>query len=352
MKHPRILAHGWLLAFSALVLVACGGDGGGIGEIANTAPTPASSQGAVQELSNTFAANLTGTQAVPSQLSAANGSGTVVIDPGTLRMNAVLATSGISGASANIQQAPRGAVGPIVFQLVETAPGSGIWTGSATLTDAQRNAFASGEFYFNVSSAASASGEIRGQILAQPLPAASLAGSSQNAAISTTSFISTLRGTQEVPPNGSTAIGAGSLLIDPASRQLSAVVATTGIAGIAAHVHQAPPGVNGPIIVPLAETGPGTRIWTAKVALTGEQFAALQAGNMYVNVYSTSLPDGEVRGQLIAQQLLPSGVTGGGTTPAAPAAGIPVAGAPASLPSAPDMNRISDNQPDSASLAM
>ena len=353
MKHPRLLAHGWMLAFSALALVACGG-GGGISESVDIGAPPPSNQTATQELANTFAANLTGAQEVPPLVSAANGSGTVVIDPATRRMNAVLVTSGVSGTAANIHQALRGAVGPVVFSLVETSPGSGIWTGSATLTDVQRNAFAAGEFYFNVSSAASAGGEIRGQILAQPLPAASLAGSGQSAVISTTSFISALRGSQEVPSNASTAIGAGTLLINPSSRQLSAVVATSGIVGTAAHIHPAAPGVNGPILVPLAETSPGSGIWTATATLNEDQFSTLQAGNMYFNVHSAALPAGEIRGQLVAQQLLLPGVTGGGTTGGGGTSGGAAPGTPpaAGLQAPPGMNLISDKQPDSASLAM
>src|SRR5207245_2428523 len=63
----------------------------------------------------------------------------------------------------------------------------------------------------------------------------------------------------------------------------------------AAHIHRAPPGVAGPIIVPLplgSFTGFAAILSTADVA-------NLLAGNLYVNVHSAAFPGGEIRGQLI-----------------------------------------------------
>ena len=72
-----------------------------------------------------------------------------------------------------------------------------------------------------------------------------------------------------------------------------------------AHIHRAPVGVAGPVIVNLGIAG-----WTAEPAgirlrLTGAAFsaapadiAALLAGDTYINVHSTAFPAGEVRGQI------------------------------------------------------
>jgi hypothetical protein len=74
-------------------------------------------------------------------------------------------------------------------------------------------------------------------------------------------------------------------------------VTTTGIAGTAAHVHEAATGKNGPVIIPLTKSG-DTYTVPAGAKLTDAQFASFQAGNLYVNVHTAANPDGEMRGQL------------------------------------------------------
>lgn len=158
----------WFAVLGGLALAACGGGGGSSGAAANgNSLTPASTQAAVSELTDAFAATLTGGQEVPQRPSSASGSGTVVIQASTRQMTATLTTTGIAGTDAHIHQAPAGLNGPIIFPLAETARGSGVWTARAVLTDAQVSAFRAGDFYFNVHSAAFANGEIRGQILPQ-----------------------------------------------------------------------------------------------------------------------------------------------------------------------------------------
>src|SRR5206468_1549375 len=71
---------------------------------------------------------------------------------------------------------------------------------------------------------------------------------------------------------------------------------------IAAHIHQAPAGTPGPVIVPLdasAVTGTsGTFSGTSTVALTDAQVTVLQAGGLYVNVHTARNGSGEIRGQI------------------------------------------------------
>jgi hypothetical protein len=343
MKQLRFRFAGWMLAFLALGLGACGGGGGDSGSGASLINSTPSTQAAVHELVDVFAATLTAAQAEPPHPSAASGSGTVSINPDTRQMTVVLTTTGLAGTGANIHQAPSGVNGPVIFPLVETPPGSGVWTTTATVSEAQYNAFRLGEFYFNVQSLAFAGGEIRGQIISHvpgsvtPATAAASAGASPFVTPVITSsgtFLSALRGTQEVPPNTSTAFGAGTVMIDPVSRQMTAVVSTTGIAGTAAHIHQAAPGINGPIIIPLTQATPGGSVWLARAVLTEDQYTQLRNGNLYFNVHSAALPAGEIRGQILPQQLPLSGITGvegplSNITPPATGAGATGAGAPA-----------------------
>ena len=323
----------WLAILGVLAVAACGGGGGDSGATSGNNLTPASTQAAVSELTDAFATTLTGAQSVPQRQSAATGSGTVVIQPATRLMTATLTTTGIVGTDAHIRQASAGLNGPVVFPLAETTRGSGIWTGRATLTEAQYNAFRASDFYFNVASANFAEGEIRGQILSQQpgttpttstgtntgTPTASTStGAGLNPFVSSTAtFLSALRGGHEVPPTPSAATGSGTVLLNPANRQLIAGVTTSSIAGTAAHIHEAAPGVNGPIIIPLAEPAAGSGTWTANVILTEPQFNALLAGNLYFNVHSSAFPNGEIRGQILPQTISLEFVTGAAGRPAA-----------------------------------
>jgi hypothetical protein len=106
----------------------------------------------------------------------------------------------------------------------------------------------------------------------------------------------TLTGEQEVPPVKSAGAGTGTIIIGT-DRTVSGSVKTTGIAGTVAHIHEAAPGKNGPVIVPLTKDG-DTYSVAAGTKLTDAQFASFQAGNLYVNVHTAANSGGEIRGQL------------------------------------------------------
>jgi hypothetical protein len=106
-----------------------------------------------------------------------------------------------------------------------------------------------------------------------------------------------LQGSQEVPPVTTSATGSGIITIRP-DRSVSGSITTSGINPTAAHIHEAARGVNGPVIVPLVRTD--VNVWSvpAGAKLTEAQYAAHRAGNLYVNVHSTTNPGGEIRGQI------------------------------------------------------
>lgn len=106
----------------------------------------------------------------------------------------------------------------------------------------------------------------------------------------------TLSGGEEVPPVSTAARGSGGFTIG-ADGAVSGSVTTTGVQGTMAHIHMAPRGQNGPVIVPLTKSG-DTYSAAAGAKLTDAQMAAYKAGNLYVNVHSEANKGGEVRGQL------------------------------------------------------
>jgi len=106
----------------------------------------------------------------------------------------------------------------------------------------------------------------------------------------------TLAGDQEVPPVKSAGTGTGTIIVGD-DKSVSGSVTTTGIAGTAAHIHEAAAGKNGSVIIPFTKTG-DTYAAPAGAKLTDEQFASFKAGNLYANVHTAANPGGEIRGQL------------------------------------------------------
>ena len=108
----------------------------------------------------------------------------------------------------------------------------------------------------------------------------------------------TLTGAQEVPPNQSSASGKSTIRIG-ADMAVTGAVDVMGMTPTAAHIHEAGPGANGPVIVPFAKTGANSFAPTAGARLTEAQYASYKAGRLYINVHSAQFPNGEIRLQLM-----------------------------------------------------
>jgi len=106
-----------------------------------------------------------------------------------------------------------------------------------------------------------------------------------------------LSGDNEVPPVKTAASGSGTISV-AADKTISGSVTTTGVQGTMAHIHTAEAGKNGPVTIPLKADGDGKWSVPAGTKLTDDQFEALKAGKLYVNVHSAANPGGEVRAQL------------------------------------------------------
>lgn len=165
LARPIVLAA----AIGAIgALTACGGGGGspgvtgagvGVGFTGGSnATTPVAG-------STAFGFSLTGSQEIPANTSLATGAGTMTIDLVTGNFTASVTTAGIAGTSANIQAAPAGSTGPVVFPMVQTTPGGNTWITSGRLTSAQVATLNAGGYYVNVGSTAFPGGEIRAQIV-------------------------------------------------------------------------------------------------------------------------------------------------------------------------------------------
>lgn len=228
-----------------------------------------------------YAAQMKAAQEVPPGPSSATGSGLLGYDPTTKKFTAQVTLIGVAATAAHIHDGAVGVNGAVIFPLSETASGSGVWVSAtnATLTDAQAASLAAGGLYFNAHSSNYAGGEVRGQIARSVGYAA-------------------MTGAQEVPANASAASGSGRLVVDPATRGLSGAITLTGITATMAHIHTGAVGVNGPVIVPLTDSGGG--VWSVPVGtvFTADQLKAYKQGGLYFNAHSVAFAGGEIRGQI------------------------------------------------------
>ena len=107
----------------------------------------------------------------------------------------------------------------------------------------------------------------------------------------------TLTGAEEVPAVTTSATGSGTITVKD-DKSVSGSVMTKGIEGMAAHIHSAPAGKNGPPIISLVKGADGEWKVPDGAKLTDEQLATFKSGGLYVNVHSAANKGGEIRGQL------------------------------------------------------
>jgi hypothetical protein len=106
-----------------------------------------------------------------------------------------------------------------------------------------------------------------------------------------------LSGAEEVPAVQTSASGSGTIMVND-DKTVSGSVTTTGVKGTMAHIHEAAPGKNGGVAIPLEKKTDTQWVVPAGAKLTDEQYKSFKAGNLYVNVHSDANKGGEIRGQL------------------------------------------------------
>ncbi len=225
-----------------------------------------------------FAFHLDGEQEVPPVPSAATGGCMGLLNSGAGELALICTHNVIGGTIMHVHRAPAGSNGAIAFDLGNPeSPVQAVWTGMtpADLADLQ-----AGNLYINIHNSGRPEGEIRGQILPRTID----------------NFVFFADSGQQVPPVLSPASGqcfadlgddATSLFIQCSH---SVTQATVG------HLHDAPPGENGPVVFDFPATNP----FSANVPMSPRLVADFMAGFLYVNVHSQDFPEGEIRGQLVA----------------------------------------------------
>ncbi|HZE72443.1 MAG TPA: DUF4394 domain-containing protein, partial [Pyrinomonadaceae bacterium] len=150
-----------------------------------------------------------------------------------------------------------------------------------------------------------------------------------NLGLGSTGLSAVLGAEQEVPTTNSSANGTATLTYNVATKTFDIAATINGITPAEVtgfHIHRAPFGVNGPIIVdllalaPLVPSGGGFTFNATGVALPANNEAAFLGGITYVNVHTAANPGGAIRGQIFSNANL--GLSNGTATGANAVANI------------------------------
>jgi CHRD domain len=208
------------------------------------------------------------------------------IDPATGDICVQSTLSGLSGpiAASHIHSGGVGTNGPVFVTLPTTA---NTVSGCVTATAAQAQAIvtAPNSFYFNVHTAASPGGAMRGQL-------------------SNSTFNATLTGAAETPaagdPDGS---GQAVVAVNSTANRACVYLAFSGLdlPASLAHIHSGATGVAGPPVVTLTAPTVGLSASCGSASAAVISNLAATPASHYVNVHTTPFPAGAIRGQLAAR---------------------------------------------------
>ena len=108
-----------------------------------------------------------------------------------------------------------------------------------------------------------------------------------------------LTGAAEVPPADPDGTGTAELRLNHGQGRICYTLTVANIEpAVAAHIHVAPVGVNGPVVVPLVAPTAGSSSACASVDRDLVKAIMQHPENYYVNVHNAPYPGGAVRGQL------------------------------------------------------
>jgi hypothetical protein len=232
----------------------------------------------------TFVAMADGGEEVPPVATGATAVMALILDPRRGDIVFSLLHSVFDANQAHIHRGFAGVNGAVVVPLDHRRRLS---FGFARLSPSDVALLQAGALYTNVHSRRFPGGEVRGQLLR----------------LGEALYTAPLSGAEEVPPRPTTATGHLAIILNSQQDRFRASGSFTGLssASTAAHIHTGVFGANGAVRFPLT-IAPAAMLSGAlsrMQAVDAADVAALDAGELYVNVHSVTFPDGEIRGQLI-----------------------------------------------------
>ena len=270
-----------LMLLMSIMLVGCGGSSND-----NTTPL----LGDV-----TIAFKLSSESTIPQVDESGSGTGSITLNRDSGLLSGSITVSGLTGAvtAAHIHSAIAGIAGGVIITLQQdTGNASLLNVPSGTTIDAMQSAaLQNSEYYVNVHTAANASGEIRGQIIA----------------VNQQVIRTLLKGENQVPIEvNSINMATAYVTVDTVSGDTRGNIRNVGLDDAsAAHIHDGFAGTSGGVLHTLNQDAIDVALWSLadNTMLDATQLASLLAGGLYFNVHTPAHAAGEVRGQIIAQSI-------------------------------------------------
>jgi Cu/Zn superoxide dismutase len=242
-----------------------------------------------------FTSRFSGDQEVPPVETDATGVGSYFLNASMDTLCITITVNGLSGpiTGAHIHEGMMGMNGGVLVGLTDNVDGNSLQatiTGD-DLTPELLEAMLNEGLYFNIHTDANPAGEIRGQILLETDQA----------------YTGMLDAEQEVADVESDATGLATFNLSKSGMEVNYRVVVQGLTGpiMMAHLHNAPAGVDGPVVVDLGDGIDGNVI---SGSFDPTQFDNLleqmNAGEIYINVHTAQFPAGEIRGQLMLNDRL------------------------------------------------
>ena len=216
----------------------------------------------------------------PSVASTATGTLNTKYDKNSNKLEYTITYTGLTPTAMHFHKAEIGAAGAVEKEV--PGPYSSGMTGKISITEAQEADLLAGNWYLNIHTAAKPDGELRGQIV------------TEDKVIFSNIVLS---GKEEVPSNSSTTTGSFNAVFDMTTKKLKYKIVITGATITAMHLHKAAVGVNGSVVIPITEL-------SAEIELTHDQEHDLLDGNYYFNAHSAAFPGGEIRGQVVTDNII------------------------------------------------
>lgn len=226
-------------------------------------------------------------QEVPFTTSQASGLAVSTVFPGLSDLVLWMLVDGASGpiAAAHLHQAVQQTNGGVVHDLSGDLVGNTILH-LGTVEDGVLSALLTGEIYINAHTAAFPAGELRGQMYRRARDGYGFDFCKEQEP-----------GTIEAPD----ATGSGMVSIDRNHKNVSLHVVTDGLTGdlAASHIHEAPIGANGNVIVDLTALYSNGTLFLDGADTDTALINRIWSGNTYINVHTAAHPGGEIRGQIV-----------------------------------------------------
>jgi hypothetical protein len=229
----------------------------------------------VQPGSTVFVAKLTGAQVVPAVNTTQSGSAAFILNESkdTIRYH-IKTTAQVTDAL--IKRAIGGVAGATKYAM---GPAGATIDGTENITSDDAEDLTAGRWYVSIQSQAHPTGELRGQILR---PAEIL-------------YTAIMNGAAVVPPVSTAGNGGAQLILLPDGSKVKYEAVANTMIPTSANMHQGASGTNGAVMYNLTLGTPGAK---GEQTVTAGDIAILNAGNGYIQFYSATFPNGEIRGQI------------------------------------------------------